>query len=29
MIIPCQLQRIEHGGTTLYDYKNKEHLLLI
>lgn len=23
MIIPCQLQHIDHDRTTLYDYKNK------
>ncbi|HAJ69731.1 MAG: hypothetical protein L0J48_01085 [Alkalibacterium sp.] len=28
MIIPCQLQRIEHGRTTLYDYKNKETFVI-
>ncbi|MGO2603312.1 MAG: hypothetical protein ACTH80_04450 [Alkalibacterium gilvum] len=28
MIIPCQLQRIEHGGTTLYDYKNKRTFVI-
>ncbi|SEI87023.1 hypothetical protein SAMN04488113_12723 [Alkalibacterium gilvum] len=24
MIIPCQLQHIDQGFTTLYDYKNKK-----
>lgn len=24
MIIPCQLQRIDHDRMTLYDYKNKK-----
>ena len=28
MIIPCQLQRIEHGRTTLYDYKNKKTFVI-
>lgn len=28
MIIPCQLQSIEHGRTTLYDYKNKKTFVI-